>query len=118
MLQTYLSLLDLWMFQKPRKKKVFIDLMLQKHHKNRKNKEEQDIFSKGKSNKNELFKFLKKKQKSKNIIGPSKAANGILDEDITYTLTKQYYLTLTELGVKCLHLTRNMTIPNRGTHPL
>ena len=37
---------------------------------------------------------------------------------ICYTLITQYYHNITQLGVKCLHLIRYITLPNRGPHPL
>ena len=62
----------------------------QKYHEIRKNKEESDIFEKAKKNKNVLFNYLKKKNKTKQNIGPLKDGKKILSEHPCVTLTKQY----------------------------
>ena len=37
---------------------------------------------------------------------------------ICYTLITQFYHNITQLDVKCLHLTRLLLFQNRGPHPL
>ena len=52
--------------------------------------EEMKVFEQAKTNRNVLYNYLKKKNKTKQKIGPLKDGKNILEEHSSITLTKQY----------------------------
>ena len=67
-----------------------VDVMLKEFYDSRKTIEEAKVFEKAKDNKNVLFKYIKKMNKSKNTIGPLKVNGKVSTDPVAVTLTKQY----------------------------
>ena len=68
-----------------RRKIMSIELQLEQHYKNWKYKKERDIFDKAKINKNVLYAYIKRKEATKNKIGPFKG-----DKSDAEMLREQY----------------------------
>ena len=67
-----------------------IDIQLKKHHEVRKQKIEEKLFQKSKSNKNHMYKHIKKAQKSNSKIGPFIKDGKLIEDKACNVLRKQY----------------------------
>ena len=79
-----------------RRKLMNIEIELNNHYRKRNEEVEKKVLNKARTNKNSIYKYIKKKQNTKNIIGPFMKDNKVINGTPANILREQYCSVFTE----------------------